>query len=101
MAPQTHVHQPPADFDDDMGWLKRAAPQFHTQPDSLPQVYTSGRAARREDDSDSDASGSESDCSDSSDEEDPMHPYNVQDTTQTWHNDGQGVFIGDGGVQAD
>ncbi|KAH9922807.1 uncharacterized protein BXZ73DRAFT_91530 [Epithele typhae] len=77
--------------EDEFGWLKQAAPQFHTQPDALPSAYVTSSDARSEDDS-GDESGSDSDGSNSSDEEDPMHPYNVQDA-QPWHNDGRVAYM--------
>ena len=82
--------------EDDMGWLKRAAPQFHTQPEALPDVFETGAAGHGAGaDSDEDASGSESeDGSDSSDEEDPLHPYNVPADAYGWHNDGSVAYLG-------
>ena len=101
-ASRARAHDHTSDADDDMDWLAQAAPQFHTEPDALPDIYLPRAPSRDKDDhetgSDSeDGSGSDEDGSDSSDDdgdEDPAHPYNVPDNAHGWHNDGRVAYYG-------
>ncbi|KAI0632145.1 hypothetical protein C8Q77DRAFT_1074211 [Trametes polyzona] len=78
--------------DHDMQWLAREAPQFHTNMD-VPRVPPSFSAKHIRDDVSSTSSDNDSAGSDSDD--DPYHPYNVQDTSKRWVREGDFVYPAD------
>ena len=83
--PALRVARNPSLLDSDLQWLAAQAPQFHTQPDagyyfSLPTDSSSSET-------DDDASGSEVDPDD-----DPYHPYNIDEPAKKWVSNGQFVY---------
>ena len=71
-------------LDSNLQWLAAEAPQFHTQPSSSHYTFTQ--------DSDEDASGTEDDASGSDSDDDPYHPYNVDEPQRKWVSNGQYVY---------
>ncbi|KAI0771260.1 hypothetical protein BD413DRAFT_604562 [Trametes elegans] len=78
--------------DQDLQWLAREAPQFHThlEPPRLPASYS---PQPHGDDVSSDSSDNESAGSDS--EDDPYNPYKFQDPAKEWVHNGDFVYAAD------
>nr|VWP00417.1 Uncharacterized protein [Ganoderma boninense] len=71
-------------LDSNLQWLAAEAPQFHTQPTS--SYYAPAQ------DSDEDASGTDDDASGSDSDDDPYHPYNIDEPQRKWVSNGQYVY---------
>ena len=78
--------------DQDLQWLAREAPQFHThlEPPRLPASYSPQPHC---DDVSSDSSDNESAGSDS--DSDPYNPYKFQDPAKKWVHNGDFVYAAD------
>ncbi|KAI1789638.1 hypothetical protein LXA43DRAFT_1062737 [Ganoderma leucocontextum] len=72
-------------LDSNLQWLAAEAPQFHTQPGSSYYEFT-------QDGDDDDASGTDDDASGSDSDDDPYHPYNIDEPQKKWVSNGQFVY---------
>ncbi|KAI0372185.1 hypothetical protein BV20DRAFT_964288 [Pilatotrama ljubarskyi] len=77
---------------DEMQWLAREAPQFHT---AVEVHHPASSYSAPDDCDDASSSSSDNDSAASDSDDDPYHPYNFHNPSQKWVRDGDFVYAAD------